>query len=137
MFRASLCPSSGEQECALPHMVFCTGCDCCSCVELGRELCALSKLLFDYAHHQENKSVHCRIWCSALDVMAVVAWSWDASCVHCERYCCASACNTDTTQTQPHQISNTQRNKNKITNVVIQQYSRKLLMMDILMSETC
>ena len=24
MFRASLCPSSGEQECALPHMVFCT-----------------------------------------------------------------------------------------------------------------
>ena len=22
MFRASLCPSSGEQECALPHMVF-------------------------------------------------------------------------------------------------------------------
>ena len=48
----------------------------------------------------------------------------------------ASACNTDTTQTQPHQISNTQRNKNKTTNVVIQQYSRKLLMMDILMSET-
>ena len=24
MFRASLCPSSGEQECALPHTVFCT-----------------------------------------------------------------------------------------------------------------
>ena len=34
-----------------------------------------------YAHHQENKSVHCRIWCSALVVMAVVVWSWDASCV--------------------------------------------------------
>jgi len=50
--------------------------------------------------------------------------------------CCASACNTDTTQTQPHQISNTQRHKNKTTNVVIQQHSRKLLMMDILMSET-
>ena len=32
-----------------------------------------------YAHHQENKSVHCRIWCSALVVMAVVVWSWDAS----------------------------------------------------------
>ena len=48
----------------------------------------------------------------------------------------ASACNTDTTQTQPHQISNTQRNKNKTTNVVIQQHSSKLLMMDILMSET-
>ena len=49
----------------------------------------------------------------------------------------ASACNTDTTQTQPHQISNTQRTEKKTTDVVIQQHSRKLLMMDILMSETC
>ena len=31
----------------------------------------------------------------------------------------------------------TQRNENKTTNVVIQQHSCKLLMMDILMSETC
>ena len=38
---------------------------------------------------------------------------------------------------QPHQISNTQRTKNKTTDVVIQQHSRKLLMMDVLMSETC
>ena len=49
----------------------------------------------------------------------------------------ASACNTDTTQNQPHQISNTQRTENKTTDVVMQQHSRKLLMMDILMSETC
>ena len=49
----------------------------------------------------------------------------------------ASACNTDTTPTQPHQMSNTQRTENKTTDVVIQQRSRKLLMMDILMSETC
>jgi len=41
MFRASLCPSSGEQGCVLPHMVFCTGCAGCGCVELGRKLCAL------------------------------------------------------------------------------------------------
>ena len=40
-------------------------------------------------------------------------------------------------KTQPHQISSTQRTKNKTTDVVIQQHSRKLLMMDILMSETC
>ena len=33
--------------------------------------------------------------------------------------------------------SPTQRNKYKTTNLVIQQHSRKLLMMDILMSETC
>jgi hypothetical protein len=49
----------------------------------------------------------------------------------------ASACNTDTTQTQPHQISNIQRTENKTTDVLIQQHSRKLPMVDILMSETC
>jgi len=49
----------------------------------------------------------------------------------------ASACNTDTTPTQPHQNSNTHRTKNNTTNVVIQQISHKLLMMDILMSKTC
>jgi len=40
-------------------------------------------------------------------------------------------------KSQPHQISNTQRTENTTTNAVIQQHSRKLLMMDILMSETC
>jgi len=49
----------------------------------------------------------------------------------------ASACNTDTTPTQPHLNSNTHRTKNNTINVIIQQNSRKLLMMDILMSETC
>jgi len=33
--------------------------------------------------------------------------------------------------------SNTQRTENKMTDVVTHQHSRKLLMMDILMSETC
>jgi hypothetical protein len=47
-----------------------------------------------------------------------------------------AACQTSTTQYQPHQISNTQRTENKMTDVVIQQHSRKLLMMEILMSET-
>jgi len=49
----------------------------------------------------------------------------------------AEACNTDTTPTQPHRNSNTQRTKNNLTYVVIQQNSRKLLIMDILLSETC
>ena len=44
---------------------------------------------------------------------------------------------TDTTPTLPHRNSHTHRTKNNTTNVVIQQNSRKLLMMDILMSETC
>jgi len=48
----------------------------------------------------------------------------------------ASACNTDTTPTQPHRNSNTHCTKNNTTNVVIQQNSRKLPMIDILMSET-
>ena len=48
-----------------------------------------------------------------------------------------SFCKTNTTQNQPHQISNTQRTENKTTDVVIQQHSRKLLMIDLLMSETC
>ena len=41
------------------------------------------------------------------------------------------------TPTQPHRNSDTHRTKNNTTNVVMQQNSRKLLMMDILMSETC
>ena len=45
--------------------------------------------------------------------------------------------NTDTTQNQPHEISKKERTKNKTTDVVIQQHSRKLLMTGILMSETC
>jgi len=49
----------------------------------------------------------------------------------------ASVWNTDTTPTQPHRNSNTHRTKKKTTNVVIQQNSRKRLMRDILMSETC
>ena len=44
---------------------------------------------------------------------------------------------TDTTPTQPHRNSNKHRTKNNTTNVVIQQNSRKLLMMDILMFVTC
>ena len=54
MFRASLCSSSGEQECALPYMVFCTVCDGCGCVELGRELCALWKSNSNF--HSAHKS---------------------------------------------------------------------------------
>ena len=49
----------------------------------------------------------------------------------------ASTCKTNTTKYQPQQNSNTQRTENKTTNVVIYQQSRRLLKMDILMSETC
>jgi len=46
-------------------------------------------------------------------------------------------CGWITTPTQPHRNSNTHRTKNNTTNVVIQQNSHKLLVMDILISETC
>ena len=49
----------------------------------------------------------------------------------------AEACNTDTTPTQPHRISNTHWTKNNTTNVVKQQNSRRLLMLGTSMSETC
>jgi len=56
---------------------------------------------------------------------------------HIGRIVLGSAWNTDTTPTQPHRNSNTHRTKKNTTNVAIQQNSRKLLMMGILMSETC
>jgi len=70
-------------------------------------------------------SVRCvlEIWCG---------WVWVVSVLQAE----AQLCHTDTTQTQPHQIFNTQRTESITTDVVIQQHSRKVLMMDILMPET-
>ena len=57
MFRASLCPSSEEQDRVLLHAVFCTGCVGCGCVELGREpsalcesYCSNSNSLFTLCH---------------------------------------------------------------------------------------
>jgi len=52
MFRASLCPSSGEQNRVLQHMMFCTGCAGCGCVEPGRKLFALC------AHSLRPGSLH-------------------------------------------------------------------------------
>ena len=74
----------------------------------------------------------CQTWwpCPVLFVNGRIPYS-------CINLLQASACNMDTTPTQPHRNSNTHRTKNNTTNVVIQQNSRKLLMMDILMSETC
>ena len=69
-------------------------------------------------------------YCSWFDVC------WSFGVVRLEWYLCCRL-NTDTTPTQPYRNSNTHRTKNNTTNVVIQQNSRKLLMMDILMSETC
>jgi len=49
----------------------------------------------------------------------------------------ASAGSPDATLAEMHPNSNTQQSKNNTANVVVQQHSRKLLKMDILMPETC
>ena len=66
-------------------------------------------------------------YCSWFDVC------WNFGVVGLEWYPCCRLKHA----TQPQRNANTHRAKNNATNVVIQQNSRKLLMMDILRSETC
>jgi len=80
------------------------------------------------------RSLRLCCWITTLVVLFLVRCVLE---IWCSWVGVASACNTDTTPTQLHLISNTHRTKNNTTNVVIQQHSRKLLMTDILMSETC
>ena len=96
MVRASLCPSSGEQECALPHMVFCTGCDGCGCVEL----CAVWKLLFDstvtstvhtvrvpaphnHSHHNQCRTPYATVHTPVLLMLGIMMHEtcWDKSLI--------------------------------------------------------
>jgi len=78
-------------------------------------------------------------WITTLAVMFLVHCVLEIRCgwVGVVSVLQVAACNTDTTPTQPYRNSNTHRTKNNTTNVVIEQNSRKLLMMDILMSDTC
>ena len=94
MFRASLCPSSGEQECALPHMVFCTGCDGCGCLELGRALCETVKVTFtvhtarvpaphNHSHHNQCRTPYAAVHTLVLLIMGIMmpeTW-WDKSLI--------------------------------------------------------
>ena len=79
-----------------------------------------------------NISIIRSLWLCCWITTSVVLFS-----VRCVLESCYSACNTHTTQTQPHQFSNAQWTENKTTDVVIQQHRRKLLMMGVLISETC
>jgi len=72
-------------------------------------------------------------WFDVCCSFGVVGLEWYPCC---RLKCFATACNTDTTPNQPHRNPKPHRTKNNTTNVVIQQNSRKLLVMDILMSET-
>ena len=130
MFWASLCPSPGEQVSVLLHTVFCTSCaGGCGCVELGRELHRL-----------------CWLWLCGVGtraapvVLAVVVWSWDASCVHCVKVTVRLQHRTDNFHTvhtacvpTPHNHS--QHNQCRTLYAVV--HSLVLLKMGIMMPETC
>jgi len=82
------------------------------------------------------------IWCGWVGVVSVLqasAYNTDTTATQPHHSCSwfVVCCIFGATQTQPNQITNTQQTKNKTTDVLIQQHSRKLLMMDVLMSETC
>jgi hypothetical protein len=67
---ASLCPSSGEQECALPHMVFCTGCDGCGCVELGRKPSVPAP--HTHSHHNQCSTPYAALQTLVLLLMGIM-----------------------------------------------------------------
>jgi hypothetical protein len=103
MFRASLCPSSGEPECILLHVVFCTACDGRYCEKLGREPCALGKVQQRPSHPVQNticgKSQSCSLCLLTMGIM-MPETCWDnklwinirfvASCwsLSSSYYCC-------------------------------------------------
>jgi len=83
------------------------------------------------------RSLRLFCWITTLLVLFLVrcvlefrcGWVGVVSVLHASGWMQPEACNTDTTPTQPHRNSNTHRTKNNTSNVVIQQNSRKLLMM--------
>jgi len=100
---------------------------------------------FSSAHHVSDinisiiRSLRLFCWITTLVVFFLVRCVLEfwCGCVGVVSVWQAESCHTDTTPTQPHRNSNTHRTKKNTTNVVVQQNSHKLLMMDILMSETC
>jgi len=109
MFRALIYPSSGAcgYSVELPHWLYCSWFDVC----------------WSFGVVGLEWYPCCRLKTNLMSLAILFHFT--------------SACNTDTTPTQPHRNSNKHRTKNNKTNVVIEQNSRKFLMMDILMSETC
>ena len=133
MFRTLICPSSGacDYSVELRHWSYCSWFDVCwSFGVVGLEWYPCCRLI---------RSLQLFCWITTLVVLFLVRCVLEFQCgwVGVVSVLQAEACNTDTTLTQPHRISNTHQTKNNTTNVVIQQNSRKLLMMDILRSETC
>ena len=121
MFRTLIYPLSEacDYSVELPHWTYCSWFDVCwSFGVVGLEWYPCCRL-------KHNWSVHVECW-RIKDQLYVTSKNKRPTW-----------CHTDTTPNQLHRNSNTHRTNNNMTNVVIQQNNRKLLMMDILMSETC
>jgi len=162
MFRTLIYPSSGacDYSVELPHWSYCSWFDVCwsfGVVGLDWYPCCRFRHVSDI-NISIIMSLRLFCWITTLVVLFLVrcvlefrcGWVGVVSVLQAEAQLFlfyftsyvlnmfrTSACNTDTTPTQPHRNSNTHRTKNNTTNVGIQQNSRKLLMMNILMSETC
>jgi len=80
------------------------------------------------------RSLRLFCWINTLVVLFLVRWVLE---FRCGWVGVVSVLQASATPTQPHGNSNTHRTKNNTTNVAIQKNSRNLLMIDILMSETC
>jgi len=144
MFRTLIHPSSGacDYSVELSHWTYCSWFDVCwSFGVFGLEwypYCRLQPATrIPLQPNHRNLRLFC--WITTLDALFLVRCVLEFRCrwVGVVSVLQASACNTDTTPNQPHRNSNTHRTKNNTFNVVIQQNSCKLLMMDILISETC
>ena len=132
MFRTLIYPSSGgcDYSVELPHWSYCSWFRCV--LEFRCGWVGVLSVLQDatWIPLQTNYITTLVVLFLVLMCVGVSVWlGWSGIRV--------ASCKTDTTPTQPHRNSNTHRLKNNTTNVVIQQNSRKLPMMDILMSETC
>ena len=74
------------------------------------------------------------IWCSALVLLAVVVWSWVVSCVHCVKVT-NTQCTLLTTQLHTTTANHNQHNQYRTPYAVA--HGLVLLMMGIMMPETC
>ena len=148
MFRALIQPSSGACDFSIvsPHWSYCSCFDVCwSFGVAGLEwypCCRLKPATWiplQPSHTETPTHIETRAHNQCGDTIEMFRWVLEFQCgwVGVVSVLQAEACYMDTTPTQPHRNSNTHRIKNSMTNVVIQENSCRLLMMVILMSETC
>ena len=143
MFRILIYPSSGacDYSVELPHWWYCSWFDVCWSFSVGgQEWYPCFRLWLGWSGirvQAEASACNTDTTPTKPQPATRIPLQFKHSLHHGYHSNSNTACNTGTTPTQPHRNSNTHRTKNNTTNVIIQQNSRKLLMMDILMSETC